>query len=123
MIRRPPRSTRTDTLFPYTTLVRSWCQQSPPESPEGVSECRGTRETIASTTGYLAVEFLMLRAAPDRRRSHIRSEEHTSELQSLMRISYAVFCLKKKNQHYRVPPPTATATASTTTSNITYTPQ
>src|SRR3546814_10462092 len=64
---------------------RVWCQRSPPESPEGVSECRGTRETIASTTGYLAVEFLMLRAAPDRRRSHIsaaRSEEHTSELQS-----------------------------------------
>src|SRR3546814_9157103 len=81
MIRRPPRSTRTDTLFPYTTLFRShhrfairrydygrWFQQYLPRS---------------------------------RRKRHTggRSEEHTSELQSLMRISYAVFCLKKKKHH------------------------
>src|SRR3546814_5996062 len=83
MIRRPPRSTRTDTLFPYTTLFRSgprrsscspWCARS-----------RRRRESACA-----------------------RSEEHTSELQSLMRISYAVFCLKKKtikiirhkNNHY-----------------------
>src|SRR3546814_10628417 len=71
MIRRPPRSTRTDTLFPYTTLFRS------------TRPCRG-------------------RTGPGRQRvrhAAARSEEHTSELQSLMRISYAVFCLKKKTNH------------------------
>src|SRR3546814_7664763 len=75
MIRRPPRSTRTDTLFPYTTLFRSPARHrpSPPAGRHGpASRCR---------------------RAPSTRR---RSEEHTSELQSLMRISYAVFCLKKK---------------------------
>src|SRR3546814_1796127 len=72
MIRRPPRSTRTDTLFPYTTLFRS--RRRP----------RGHRAAC--------------RAMPiaDESSDHRRSEEHTSELQSLMRISYAVFCLKKK---------------------------
>src|SRR3546814_13824178 len=76
MIRRPPRSTRTDTLFPYTTLFRS--RNKPPMS---VSEA--------------AVELLSTMML--RRAGHaLRSEEHTSELQSLMRISYAVFCLKKK---------------------------
>src|SRR3546814_4776467 len=78
MIRRPPRSTRTDTLFPYTTLFRSEAQQQP-DQPALV----GHREVDLQPA---AVE------APD------RSEEHTSELQSLMRISYAVFCLKKKNK-------------------------
>src|SRR3546814_1217748 len=73
MIRRPPRSTRTDTLFPYTTLFRS-----------------GLRHRHRFCVRR-AVEF---REVPDRPRR--RSEEHTSELQSLMRISYAVFCLKKK---------------------------
>src|SRR3546814_1054684 len=82
MILRPPRSTRTDTLFPYTTLFRS------PRSAE---------PTAASAhTGLPAP-----RAASHVRSHHgasaIRSEEHTSELQSLMRTSYAVFCLKKKN--------------------------
>src|SRR3546814_11215225 len=72
MIRRPPRSTRTDTLFPYTTLFRSalW----PGRAPSFHNTC--------------------VAASPP-----ARSEEHTSELQSLMRISYAVFCLKKKNRH------------------------
>src|SRR3546814_2699333 len=74
MIRRPPRSTRTDTLFPYTTLFRS---RGDPHDRHRVGE-RGERKSGA-----------------DRRPEH-RSEEHTSELQSLMRISYAVFCLKKK---------------------------
>src|SRR3546814_15674088 len=74
MLRRPPRSTRTDTLFPYTTLFRSAC-------PKGRFGC--ARATSARP--------LLLAA-----RSSLRSEEHTSELQSLMRISYAVFCLKKK---------------------------
>src|SRR3546814_3853736 len=109
MIRRPPRSTRTDTLFPYTTLFRSqgrhhirpyagrrlgsafqhglrlpavrftlFRQQFPPAQhfPHGGAVC-ALRETLSLTHAY-------------------RSEEHTSELQSLMRISYAVFCLKKK---------------------------
>src|SRR3546814_4871150 len=79
MIRRPPRSTRTDTLFPYTTLFRS----------PGPRICRA----CAWLTGEYAF-------ALDKRdiygRVHLRSEEHKSELQSLMRISYAVFCLKKK---------------------------
>src|SRR3546814_2378566 len=76
MIRRPPRSTRTDTLFPYTTLFRSLREQF------------GARPVMA-------VEH-----AVGDDRGEQRSEEHTSELQSLMRISYAVFCLKKKNSFF-----------------------
>src|SRR3546814_1910888 len=97
MIRRPPRSTRTDTLFPYTTLFRSHhiceatCGRSsrqrhavPIRRPESqtarhLQECGRCRQRAGS-------------------RSPLRSEEHTSELQSLMRISYAVFCLKKKKK-------------------------
>src|SRR3546814_21046484 len=85
MIRRPPRSTRTDTLFPYTTLFRS----SRPTS-RSMSRAAAIRATAPGP-----------RRAPRRRRvapAAARSEEHTSELQSLMRISYAVFCLKKKNK-------------------------
>src|SRR3546814_6256206 len=89
MIRRPPRSTRTDTLFPYTTLFRS---EDPVEEPEhrrprerGVPVGRGDEDKPA------------LSERPER--LHDRSEEHTSELQSLMRISYAVFCLKKQNKN------------------------
>src|SRR3546814_2366798 len=81
MIRRPPRSTRTDTLFPYTTLFRSAGFASA-SRPGGLR-----RLDQPSTDGG------ELRAGPA-----IRSEEHTSELQSLMRISYAVFCLKKKKK-------------------------
>src|SRR3546814_5995716 len=81
MIRRPPRSTRTDTLFPYTTLFRSiFCPSRPP-----ISSLRCCPKNSAGSG-----------CAPYSR--CIRSEEHTSELQSLMRISYAVFCLKKKNK-------------------------
>src|SRR3546814_3553556 len=76
MIRRPPRSTRTDTLFPYTTLFRSRVPRPPVLPDEQVQDLRG--------------RFRLGRRRP------VRSEEHTSELQSLMRISYAVFCLKKK---------------------------
>src|SRR3546814_1108354 len=87
MIRRPPRSTRTDTRFPYTTLFRSHGGRSAPN--EGPVFCRHRRA---------AVDPRLFGA--DRRRTgedrQQRSEEHTSELQSLMRISYAVFCLKKK---------------------------
>src|SRR3546814_20473938 len=74
MIRRPPRSTRTDTLFPYTTLFRSTVRPAPVSSHESEAQPRRCS------------------------RSYWRSEEHTSELQSLMRISYAVFCLKKKKK-------------------------
>src|SRR3546814_2582636 len=89
MIRRPPRSTRTDTLFPYTTLFRSFGllrQQHPLRDPEAV--------------------LLVDHHQPQRLVGHCllkdrvgRSEEHTSELQSLMRNSYAVFCLKKKKNN------------------------
>src|SRR3546814_7959922 len=84
MLRRPPRSTRTDTLFPYTTLFRSRLRRRPGGRPDVRALPRAERRQ---------------RAAVSPRR---RSEEHTSELQSLMRISYAVFCLKKKTimQHY-----------------------
>src|SRR3546814_3193918 len=78
MIRRPPRSTRTDTLFPYTTLFRS----SRPRCAARRGRARRSR-----------CAFQWARGARER-----RSEEHTSELLSLMRISYAVFCLKKKNK-------------------------
>src|SRR3546814_11175079 len=86
MIRRPPRSTRTDTLFPYTTLFRSTL--SPVVPKQWIRECSG---------------YILVYAVDDEssfaRLTKIRSEEHTSELQSLMRISYAVFCLKKKIKH------------------------
>src|SRR3546814_1601314 len=90
MIRRPPRSTRTDTLFPYTTLFRSGCAGSS-DVCRARHRWEGPRRPDSRTPyrprGRPAPE------PPCRRR---RSEEHTSELQSLMRISYAVFCLKKK---------------------------
>src|SRR3546814_4967874 len=100
MIRRPTRSTRTDTLFPYTTLFRSGVQRggSPgaAEGGRGVQAEGGHRipqPLPADAVG--AVEMLRGELAADGAAAH-RSEEHTSELQSLMRISYAVFCLKKK---------------------------
>src|SRR3546814_7486911 len=84
MIRRPPRSTRTDTLFPYTALFRSrlTCEDQARGFHLGQSN-----PMLAKQAGYSDAV----------RPFSIRSEEHTSELQSLMRISYAVFCLKKKN--------------------------
>src|SRR3546814_2428638 len=86
MIRRPPRSTRTDTLFPYTTLFRS-CSPGSSCARAARSWARRTRATPSPFRWPTAAS----RTVPPR-----RSEEHTSELQSLMRISYAVFCLKKK---------------------------
>src|SRR3546814_1639978 len=86
MIRRPPRSTRTDTLFPYTTLFRSSDLSS--VGPEMMRGVRASSIRIESTSSTMA----KLKG----RCTICRSEEHTSELQSLMRISYAVFCLKKK---------------------------
>src|SRR3546814_1115408 len=90
MIRRPPRSTRTDTLFPYTTLFRSTIP--PSEIHRDGAEQADTHAQCAAPGPRLVV-FLSSREAT---RAASRSEEHTSELQSLMRISYAVFCLKKK---------------------------
>src|SRR3546814_3380212 len=95
MIRRPPRSTRTDTLVPYTTLFRS------PRSSYMKRIVQAHRLHHAVETKDGAVSFGFLWALPvamlKARLAAKRSEEHTSELQSLMRISYAVFCLKKKN--------------------------
>src|SRR3546814_7487137 len=96
MIRTPPRSTRTDTLFPYTTLFRSpgraqgalLQENSAPvhhETEHPTEDSRSAHRHRAAAAGVC-----------DRRCRRPRSEEHTSELQSLMRISYAVFCLKKK---------------------------
>src|SRR3546814_5056689 len=88
MIRRPPRSTRTDTLFPYTTLFRSRHSSS---GSRRIERNQLYREILPSRS----VQPLVSQQRPAIIRA--RSEEHTSELQSLMRISYAVFCLKKKN--------------------------
>src|SRR3546814_5662633 len=85
MIRRPPRSTRTDTLFPYTTLFRSDAVVTMLLQPVPGSECRRSRRCHGQC--WRCGQSVKL-----------RSEEHTSELQSLMRISYAVFCLKKKKK-------------------------
>src|SRR3546814_1590750 len=95
MRRRPPRSTRTDTLFPYTTLFRSrglavadpltgTCRDG--INRRGLNLNEGAESVLAYQHACLA----------------LRSEEHTSELQSLMRISYAVFCLKKKNKYHDI---------------------
>src|SRR3546814_13096343 len=105
MTRRPPRSTRTDTLFPYTTLCRS-----------GAAAAQCVLEGSGSSLSFVGEEPLdgkglrrgpgRLPEAPSRGACDLlqageRSEEHTSQLQSLMRISYAVFCLKKKKQKYK----------------------
>src|SRR3546814_4707596 len=108
MIRRPPRSTRTDTLFPYTTLFRSyaeWAEDYFYIPHRGVHrgvggifydhlECGDDAEYDRNFQLTQAVGEAFLDIFPQ----IVRSEEHTSELQSLMRISYAVFCLKKKKK-------------------------
>src|SRR3546814_10209757 len=114
MIRRPPRSTRTDTLFPYTTLFRSTdlLRQTVAEILSGIEpsifeQYRANPEHFISEAARLIkeqkaghlIEQLVYDPIDERYDADIftaRSEEHTSELQSLMRISYAVFCLKKK---------------------------
>src|SRR3546814_2791206 len=120
MIRRPPRSTRTDTLFPYTTLFRSkWAfwlilaqfalmalfawsfdtlseaAAAPGADPEVVRQWTAMKAGFGVPSAATLAQDLALY------RGGYRSEEHTSELQSLMRISYAVFCLKKKNKTLR----------------------
>src|SRR3546814_2654560 len=94
MIRRPPRSTRTDTLFPYTTLFRSGREEGHAQGRE--EDCGGEEVRAQGREEGREKEVGAARAAI--RPAPPRSEEHTSELQSLMRISYAVFCLKKKKQ-------------------------
>src|SRR3546814_6921275 len=96
MIRRPPRSTRTDTLFPYTTLFRSQWRAIPGDisddaavRPIGKPLALVFRGFLVNISNPKALVFML---------AVLRSEEHTSELQSLVRISYAVFCLKKKNK-------------------------
>src|SRR3546814_5256365 len=85
MIRRPPRSTRTDTLFPYTTLFRSVLRLG--------AVHRDDEHAVTTFEKDLVCHLCLRGSGPT-----ARSEEHTSELQSLMRISYAVFCLKKKTK-------------------------
>src|SRR3546814_5474119 len=108
MIRRPPRSTRTDTLFPYTTLFRStdWPKPlifTPPSCGTGVSwvlpKTKPRRPRRRSLKHSRSVVPVQRKHHPPQLSIAKRSEEHTSELQSLMRISYAVFCLKKKNNN------------------------
>src|SRR3546814_1509386 len=108
MIRRPPRSTRTDTLFPYTTRFRSGClfySSGPVHSPNTawvIQSWLTTKPPCATCASCSTKCSKYPSCGPS------RSEEHTSELQSLMRISYAVFCLKKKHQihQYTHHPPT-----------------
>src|SRR3546814_18180952 len=99
MIRRPPRSTRTDTLFPYTTLFRSVSVQTHHRAHQrrGLRRRRGPGRVLRhrDRRGQRQVCAVGSETGP----VPARSEEHTSELQSLMRISYAVFCLKKKKRY------------------------
>src|SRR3546814_7324141 len=111
MIRRPPRSTRTDTLFPYTTLFRSsptitnTFHSAPPKltvaAPSYLPSTSGNNSSNTIWSGSLSNSLLLPLSVHTRTCTHhlitpqSRSEEHTSELQSLMRTSYAVFCLKK----------------------------
>src|SRR3546814_7151001 len=103
MIRRPPRSTRTDTLFPYTTLFRSPGERAM-EGHFTVFEYMYRDAGNFKTEGRLLLSGMdpeaeaVIRGCLEWGDQFVRSEEHTSELQSLMRISYAVFCLKKKTQ-------------------------
>src|SRR3546814_2797997 len=121
MIRRPPRSTRTDTLFPYTTLSRSVFYPAQSGIPgTGLSLAHSALETHSASERPGAGQQQIVRALREFRKLRVteddpdapayvrdrtpRSEEHTSELQSLMRISYAVFCLKTKKTKTQPPP-------------------
>src|SRR3546814_3370926 len=103
MIRRPPRSTRTDTLFPYTTLFRSlslcsyWGDGQRKEAIMSDHEPLDWLHLLSHAQALFPGAVIEVILTPDEIIHIDRSEEHTSELQSLMRISYAVFCLKKKN--------------------------
>src|SRR3546814_19168401 len=97
MIRRPPRSTLTDTLFPYTTLFRSHVIGMLVFGGRGHQPGDGRQAIVEHVVGEPAL--VGVGHAAQRQLRSRRSEEHTSELQSLMRISYAVFCLKKKQKN------------------------
>src|SRR3546814_16592194 len=99
MRRRPPRSTRTDTLFPYTTLFRSGGNGAARRGEDGAGDGHQRRQQGILSRGVGDVAQAR-QIGDEGRRPHAagRSDEHTSELQSLMRISYAVFCLKKERQ-------------------------
>src|SRR3546814_5567860 len=122
MIRRPPRSTRTDTLFPYTTLFRSRERQLCRQRRQGrrsqmaVPGDLRARRRAAGTALLSPAERLSAQRGPG------RSEEHTSELQSLMRISYAVFCLKKKTitQRHKTQPNNITHITNTKKQSYNY---
>src|SRR3546814_10319008 len=113
MIRRTPRSTRTDTLFPYTTLFRSLFEVVD-KNKDGIVQwadfvVKSTDFVVLSMPEVAGLPFVITGlvmagglAAALSTADGLRSEEHTSELQSLMRISYAVFCLKKKTSHQRI---------------------
>src|SRR3546814_4233797 len=96
MIRRPPRSTRTDTLFPYTTLFRSIDRASVQDVYFLYYDGQPQHYSPPKNPQNFLFQFIAVTQSPTDLQ---RSEEHTSELQSLMRISYAVFCLKKKTQN------------------------
>src|SRR3546814_4889105 len=109
MIRRPPRSTRTDTLFPYTTLFRSLKPNRPasasaptakarPPASKGEKNRHSSRSSFHHPLATTLYRYFSPKSVPPRTPEKNRSEEHTSELHSLMRISYAVFCLKKKHK-------------------------
>src|SRR3546814_5761455 len=105
MIRRPPRSTRTDTLFPYTTLFRSRLAVGEDEARRLLDDAIDGRQAEPGPLadilgGKEGFENLGQHVGGNAGAGIARSEEHTSELQSLMRISYAVFCLKKKKHIY-----------------------
>src|SRR3546814_3166181 len=117
MIRRPPRSTRTDTLFPYTTLFRSGARAMKNFDVVIAGAGMAGASLAAEIARNASVLLLEMESQPGYhatgRSVAFRSEEHTSELQSLMRISYAVFCLKKKNysspSHRNIMPITSTS--------------
>src|SRR3546814_9431582 len=96
MLRRPPRSTRTDTLFPYTTLFRS------ARAAGGPQPRWPRRHVFTSPRARRPAMSRILPSCCAALLAALRSEEHTSELQSLMRISYAVFCLKKKQELHEI---------------------
>src|SRR3546814_1059976 len=107
MIRRPPRSTRTDTLFPYTTLFRSNRRVQDTIYKEWEDD-RGNEQFFVEVRNRIRKAMVEVKERQEWHqrmnslRQQKRSEEHTSELQSLMRISYAVFCLKKKKHSHHV---------------------
>src|SRR3546814_5725376 len=100
MIRRPPRSTRTDTLFPYTTLFRSAIGDGDEAGLQRLKRLDRLPERFLHRLRLWREELERDRHIAGK--IGVRSEEHTSELQSLMRISYAVFCLKKKNTTHNI---------------------